>query len=308
MLWSQQLHTEIACLWHAYVAPRELTLLALGGASEAKATRTALGIERRQSESALHACVALQADHERLARALTIGVAGDETIGSHKRTCCVATASTTLRIAEVADGTTVAGATCISLATLTLSANRCTKLTNRTDVIAFALTTAQTRLPTPGPRHTLCTGQAACELWTNATSIDRITHLTLCRTCGTALTSIGAKAIEALGALVTVTSADTDFTITLTRPGIALMTACTVWIALAIVTSHTLREIPVSRFTLVTAATCHIEQAGALTGALVAGSCQGTNGTALTICKKGRENAALIWMKIKLLRFNYPII
>lgn len=50
------------------------------------------------------------------------------------------------------------------------------------------------------------------------------------------------------------------------------MTACAMWIALAIVTAHTLRKIPVSRFALVTAATCHIQQAGALTGPLVAGS------------------------------------
>lgn len=139
-------------------------------------------------------------------------------------------------------------------------------------MIAFALTTAQTRLPAPGAGHTLCTGQAAREFRTNATSVDRITHLTLCGTCGASLTSIGAKAIEALGTLVTVAPADTYFTITLTRPRIALMTACAMWIALAIVTAHTLREIPVSRFALVTATTCHIQQAGALTGALVAGS------------------------------------
>lgn len=143
-------------------------------------------------------------------------------------------------------------------------------MSNRTNVIALALTTAQTCLPAPGAGHTLCTGQTACELGTYAAPVDRITHLTLCSTCGTSLASIRAEAKEALGAFIAVAPADTNFAIALTCPGIALVTACTVRIALAIVTAHALREIPVSRLALVAAATCHIQQAGALAGALVA--------------------------------------
>lgn len=143
-------------------------------------------------------------------------------------------------------------------------------MTNRTYVIALALTTAQTRLPAPGAGHTLCTGQSACELGAYATPVDRITHLTLSRTCGTSLTSVCAEAKESLGAFIAVAPADTNFAIALTCPGIALVTACSVRVALAIVTAHALREIPVSRLALVAAATCHIQQAGALAGAFVA--------------------------------------
>lgn len=297
MLRSQLLHAEIARLRHAYVTPGEFALLTLGGASKAKAACAALRIECGQTECALHARIALETHHERFARALAIGVAGYEAVGARKGARRIAAAASALGIAKVANGAAVAVAARIALAALALTADCGALLANGANVIAFAFTTAQTRLPAPGARHALGAAQAAREFRTNAASIERITDLTLCRACGTALAALCAKAKEALGALVAMPPADPNFAVTLTRPRIALVTACAVRIALAVVTAHALCEIPVTRLALVAAPTRHIQQAGALARAFVACRRQRTNRTALAICKKYIERKfELTWV------------